>query len=317
MEETLNPLAGPQLDLKTKIKAYLGFSRALVTVFVVAQAGLAAILALGDIPPVSTIVLGVLACAFGSMALIAYNDYLDVEIDKIKLAYQKSEQAFDIGAMLIQHPIARGILTKKQGLIWILSLAALSMLCTYFLDPTLPLILPIIALWVTLYCKLSRVTPLKTVAVSIAVTLGGIAGWLAVAEPDRGLFVVFALWTFLWEIGGRNIPNDLNDVDEDREVGIKTVPVVYGTKKAAVIIMMMLFPTWIVSFFLGLLAGLPAPLTGLILAVGFSQLLIPTMKLLKEQSLENSRALYNSSALYPGIILLILAGNILYKQYLA
>ena len=82
------------------------------------------------------------------------------------------------------------------------------------------------------YCALRAVTPWKTVVSGVMVGLGGVAGWAAVAPLSWRVLSVFGFLA-LWEIGGRNIANDLADVDADRSVGVKTVATVYGPAVAA------------------------------------------------------------------------------------
>lgn len=288
------------------IRAYLGMSRALVAVFVVGHAGLAAVLALERLPDIRTIIIGILACFFGTCSLISLNDLLDVELDKKRLS--ETREDLDLGSLFIHHPVAKGLISFKAGVTWVVLTAMASLYFMYLLSYQLWFIFFAIAVCVYLYCRLSQLTYWKFLAVATAVTLGAIAGWLAVAwtEKKTVTFVLFIVWTFLWEIGGRNIPNDFNDLEEDKQLKVKTIPVVFGPKRAAQIIFTVLILTYLTSIFLLLSTNLPLLFSGITFILGFYLLLIPAYRLLKNPTPKMSVKLYNRSALYPIAMLLIL-----------
>lgn len=288
------------------IKALLGMSRAPVAIFVVAHAGLASIFALGGLPALSVIVIGIAACLTGTGALIGLNDLLDVELDRRRMAYLNKGQELDLGSTFIHHPVARGVIGLRLGVAWVVILSVLSLYFISLLRSRFWPIFAAIAVCVVLYSKLSQVTFFKFLAVATAVTLGALAGWLAVGGPVNRLFVLFAAWTFIWEIGGRNLPNDFNDVEEDAPLGIKTIPVVFGPRRAAQIIFAALLLTFLMSILLVLSTSFSAvfkigtPLLGIYL------LLIPAYRLLRDPRPQVSAKLYNRSAIYPLILLLVL-----------
>lgn len=287
-------------------RAYLGMSRALVAIFVVAHAGLASIFALGRLPDLRTIVIGILACFFGTASLISLNDLLDVELDKKRLKQDSKE--FDIGSLFIQHPVAKGIISFQAGVVWVVITGLASMYFMALLNYQLWFLFLAIAVCVYLYCRLSQLTYWKFLAVATAVTLGAVAGWLAVAWPQKATFTfaLFIIWTFLWEIGGRNLPNDFNDLEEDRQLKIKTIPVVFGPQRAAQIIFFVLILTYLVSIPLLLTAKLPLIFALATFLLGVYLLILPAYRLLKNPTSQMSVKLYNRSALYPVSMLLIL-----------
>lgn len=328
-DEASPVVAATSFNLGLTIRGLLGFSRALVATFVVAQAGLAAVFALNGFPTVEQIILGFIACFTGASALIAYNDLLDVDLDRTKLAYEAKEReaaaasgipveeearkkVLDLGALLIHHPVARGIISYRLGVMWVLALSSVSMYVTYLMQPWLPLVYVGVAVFVTVYSRLSRKSPMKMLAVATAVTLGGIAGWMAVADPPYGaVFWLFAVWTFVWEIGGRNLPNDFNDVEEDEKLGIMTLPVVYGKVAASRVSYVFLLLTVAVSLILVFVAALPIWVAAGTLVLGVVFLLEPGYKLLVNPEPDTSRRLYNRSAAYTPAMLLLLAAGVL------
>lgn len=305
------------------VKSLLGMSRAPVAIFVVAHAGLASILALGHLPPLRIIILGIFASLTGTASLIGLNDLLDVELDKRKLAFADESGQVDIGSTFIHHPIARGTISFLTGLIWVVVLSIISLFLIETIRPGLWPILIVIAILVTLYSKLSSITYWKMLTVASAVTLGAVAGWLAVAVGDLNSYAgwlemfrsggaplaIFAIWSFTWEVGGRNIPNDFNDVEEDKPLGTKTVPSVLGEVTAANIVMISLVIASLLSLFLVTSAGfanvqLSLLLPGIVI-LDLYMLLLPAWRLVLDARPAISVKLYNRSAFYPLALLLL------------
>lgn len=288
------------------IKALLGMSRAPVAVFVAAHAGLASIFALGTLPDVRTIAIGILACLTGTAALISLNDLLDVDLDRRRMVRLNQDQNLDLGSTFIHHPVAIGVISLWQGIAWSVSLSLVSLYLIGLLRSGLWPIFAVIAVCVVLYSKLSQLTFLKFLAVATAVTLGALAGWFAVGGKFSGLFILFAVWTFIWEIGGRNIPNDFNDIDEDAPLGTKTIPVVFGERRAAQVVFVALSLTFVASILLVLFSDFSWVFKAAVPLLGIFLLLIPGFRLLKDPRPQVSVKLYNRSALYPLVMLLIL-----------
>ena len=294
-------------------RALLGMSRAIVAVFVVAHAGLAAIFATGHIPDIRTIVIGIFACLFGTGALIGLNDLLDVSLDRRRMAAEGEATELDLGSLFIHHPVAKGIISMTTGVIWVTVLSILSLSLITMLKPGLWPLFLVIAVCVALYSIVGRYTYFKFFFVAMAVTLGALSGWLVVARGPLNIttFLLFGVWTYLWEIGGRNVPNDFNDVDEDAALGVKTIPVVLGKARAGKIVFWALLASFLVSLPLLVLTGMPLIFIGGEVLISFYLLLIPGYALLRDPRPEISRKLYNKSAIFPLVLLLLLMVNLL------
>jgi len=288
------------------VRSLLGMSRAPVAIFVVAHAGLASIFALGHMPTFSTILIGVVACLTGTGALIGLNDLLDVDLDRRRMAYLNTAEELDIGSTFIHHPVAKGVISMRMGIIWSGILSVISLYFISLLRTDLWPIFIAIAVCVILYSKLSEVSYLKFLAVASAVTLGALAGWFAVGGPVNATLALFIVWTFVWEIGGRNIPNDFNDVEEDKPLGIQTIPVVLGPQKAAQIVFGTLLATFALSILLIMTTELPPLFMASIPVIGAYVLLVPAYNLFKDPTPKTSMKLYNRSAIYPLILLAVL-----------
>jgi 4-hydroxybenzoate polyprenyltransferase len=136
------------------------------------------------------------------------------------------------------------------------------------------------------------------------VALGALAGWFAVAEKIEWLpMALFFVWIVSWEIGGRNIVNDWADVEEDKHLGVKTIPLVYGYKAAG----------WLTIVSLAIAVGLSlliAPFVALNIVyligcsiAGIVLLMKPSLDLAKDPSPGNALSLFNKASLYPLIML--------------
>ena len=285
------------------IKSLLGMSRAPVAIFVVAHAGLAAILAKGEMPETRIIIIGIFACLTGTAALISLNDLLDVELDRKRMAYANVDSSLDLGSLFIHHPVAKGVIGMRLGIAWSTVLSLISLYLISLIRADLWPIFIAIAVCVVLYSKLSQVTFLKFLAVAMAVTLGALAGWFAVGGVVNRAFIIFAVWTFVWEIGGRNIPNDFNDIEEDRPLGTKTIPVVFGPERAAQAVFTMLVLTFFLSIAMVGTTGFSVYFKVAVPLLGIYLLLFPGMMLLLDARPEVSVKLYNRSAFYPLVLL--------------
>ena len=184
--------------------------------------------------PYAIIALGLVAATAGYLAVFSLNDVLDRRVDADALRAGKGDViGYDIDTAFERHPLARGDISFAWSLMWVGSLGVVSAVCAYLLAPVcLGLFVVAVALEVV-YCSLRQVTWLKTIVSGLMVGVGGLAGWAAVA-PITGRAVPFFCFLALWEIGGRNLPNDLSDIVADSAVGIRTVATTFGSRASAV-----------------------------------------------------------------------------------
>lgn len=288
------------------IRALLGFSRVMIASFALAQAGLGAVIALKGIPSLRILILGAVACLAGSYALTALNDTLDVNIDRARFKKLRDFEAFDVGSLLIRHPLAQGIISYRLALSWIISLSLVSIVFTYLIKPWLIVLFLLVAILVTLYSYLNTISYWKLLVVAALVVLGSAAGWLAVAPAQSPAFPLFVLWIFCWEIGGRNIPNDFADVDEDKELGLKTIPVVHGKELASKVSFIFLLFAWAIGLAVVIAAALPLFFTVSSMIAGLLFLLLPGYQLLKNPEPLVAIKLFNYACLYPLTLLVLL-----------
>ena len=292
-----------------RIRVYFGFSRMSHSVLDIGHPGFGALLVLGAFPPFPTLILGVLAAFAGFTAVFALNDLIDFRVDTERIEkYQREFTDFDIDVLGLRHPIAQKALSFTQGLIWVLFWGMLSLGIAFRLNPVCCLILiSAIGLEIT-YCALLRVTHWKTLLSGGMVGIGALAGVFAVVrEPPWAFVLLLFVWSFAWEVGARNIPNDWTDLEEDIHLGIRTLPVRYGKSVSARISFLLLCVTVLVSLFL------PIPVScsnvalyeaGALAAGGFL-LVGPGWRWMREKSVGAAMGLFNRACFYPAAMLAV------------
>jgi 4-hydroxybenzoate polyprenyltransferase len=140
------------------------------------------------------------------------------------------------------------------------------------------------------------VTWLKTVVSGLMVGVGGLAGWAAVA-PITLAALPFFVFLALWEIGGRNLPNDLADLPADRAVGLTTVATVFGPWVSALATAC----TAAAALVSLALLGQPPVVTLVSLGLGVWAMGLPAMRLVRTPTSEQAALYFNRASLLPAL----------------
>ncbi len=293
------------------LKLFLALSRATHALLDIATPCLAALVWLNTFPPLRVIILGIGTALSGYLAVYALNDVVDYRLDKEKI--QKSGLSYsenDLDAVYIRHPMAQGLLSLKEGLLWTMIWAVLALTGAYCLNPACVLIFLISAILEVAYCLMLQVSHLRIIISGVVKTMGGVAAVFAVdSHPSVSFLILLFLWLFFWEVGGQNIPNDLIDVDEDTNLEAKTIPVQLGSEGARRIILVSLTSAVIMSMILFRMKMLPygySYIAGAFVA-GIYFLLIPGYRLYKLKTRFQAAHLFNRASYYPLAILIIVA----------
>ncbi len=286
-------------------------SRSYQSLLSLSQPLLGAIIALRGFPGLRVLILGLIAATAGYLAVFALNDVLDRKVDAQSIRRGKAARdKHDIGVTVFKHPLARGDLSLAASLAWVTGMGLIGGFFAFLLNPLcLWLFLGCIGLEI-MYCSLRSVSWLKTLTTGAMVGMGGMAGWAAVAPLTRESFYFFLFIAF-WEIAGRNLANDLADVDSDRKVGLKTVATVFGNRVSSVAILVGAIATVALTLTLPL-----SPLTMLVeLALGIWCMGAPAITLARSPSSMQASSYFNRASLFPMLVLIallpfILAGNL-------
>ncbi len=291
-----------EFGLVSRLKLFLALSRTPHGLLDLAAPALAALLWLGRFPPFSVTALGLLTVFAGYTAVYALNDVVDYRVDREKLRLKGPEVGHYLDAVFLRHPLAAGRVSLTEGLFWTGTWALVAFLGAYALNPVCALIFLVGCLLETVYCLLLKVSHLRLLVAGVVKSLGAVAAVFAVdpAPSPRFLAVLF-LWLFFWELGGQNIPADWHDVEQDRSLAARTIPVVLGLKKAAALALASL--TGSLAFCLVALRLAQAPFSFvpqlLILGSGLYLLLLPAWRLFRSHTPGAAAALFNRASYYP------------------
>ncbi|MBW1982165.1 MAG: UbiA family prenyltransferase [Deltaproteobacteria bacterium] len=286
-----------------KLQLFLALSRTPHLVIDLATPMAAALLCLGKFPAASTIVVGMITVFAGYACIYALNDVTDYHLDRRRMAaIARGDSCFDLDCIFVRHPLAQGLIPYVKGVAWTIFWGAMALLGAAYLNPLCAAIFVMAGILEVIYCKLYSLSQWKILLAAVVKTLGGLAAIYAVnPEPPGSFVLIFFLWVALWEIGGQNIPNDLVDMQEDSRLGGKTIPVVYGTSSAVMIILTALLASVILG--LGIILFSPLPQKWLYgagaLLSGVFLLLLPFHKFVNSRDLKQAVNLFNKASLYP------------------
>jgi 4-hydroxybenzoate polyprenyltransferase len=308
-EKSLNHTDAAANSGLSRFKLFLALSRTPHALLDLATPALGAMLWLGRIPPPQIVILGFLTAFAGYTAVYALNDLVDYRLDWEKI--QKCGlpcSDHDLDAVYVRHPLAQGMLSLKEGILWTAAWAVIALLGALLLNPVCALVFLLGCLAEAVYCLMFRVSYLRILVSGVVKTAGGIAAVFAVEpNPSVGFLLVLFLWLICWEIGGQNVPNDLADLDQDRDLQARTLPVHFGANDASRIVLYSLAAAigfsivlfWVTPAGLGLLY-----LPGALIAGSF-MLLLPARRLAESQAAPQASALFNRASYYPLAMLII------------
>jgi len=278
-----------------------------------ATPALAALLWHGSIPSLRIILVGLITIFAGYTAVYALNDLVDSRVDRRKLAqggFRGTENYLD--AVLIRHPLAQGLLTFKEAVLWTAGWALLTLLGAYLLNPVCALIFLAACLLEAIYCLMWRTSHLRTLIMGAVKTSGAMAAVFAVdPRPSLSFLLLLFLWLFFWEVGGQNIPADWTDIKEDRALKATTIPLRLGLGRARwICLSSLVLAVALNAILLGLSrVETKLPLLALSAAAGLYLLLIPAYRLFRTRQRSQASILFNRASYYP-LALLIIAGII-------
>jgi len=299
----------------SRLKLFFALSRTPHGLLDMATPALGALLWLGVFPPIKVILLGLITAFSGYTAVYALNDVIDYRIDKERIHGDgQGDPETYLDAVMVRHPLAQGFLSLKEGLLWAVCWALLALIGAYHLNPVCVLIFLTGCTLETVYCLMLRISHLRTIISGFVKTSGGIAAVYAVEpNPSFSFLMVLFLLLFFWEIGGQNVPADWTDIEEDRRIQAKTIPVRFGAQRATLIIFGSLILAVILSPVLFRLTPAVVDLPYVVAALlpGFYLLLFPAYRLYKTKERIHALVLFNRASYYPLALLVVIIISII------
>src|SRR6056297_1527005 len=286
-----------------RIKLFLALSRTPHGLLDMATSAFAVLIYLQGFPSSRIILIGLLTAFAGYTAVYAFNDIIDYRSDRKRFGQTQQETVGYLDSIMVRHPMAQGLLSFKEGIVWAMGWSAVALVGAYLLNPVCVLIFLAGAGLETVYCLLWRVSPLRAIVSGFVKNMGALAAIFAVdPHPDPIFMIVLFLFLFFWEIGGQNIPADWTDIEEDRRFKAKTIPVRLGEEKSAALALGCI----VIAVFLGMTIFLLSYPTfkyiaagPLVLLIGFLLLLQPAFKLYQTKQRETAMALFNKASYFP------------------
>lgn len=303
-------------SLFSRLNYFLALSRTPHALLDLAAPGLAALLCLGTFPSSVIILVGFVTALSGYTAVYALNDIVDYQVDrKTCQVHTAGTTLQDLDSLFVRHPLAQGLIGYREALLWALCWAAIAILGAWWLNPFCLVIFIVAALLEIIYCSLLRITWLRSIVSGFVKTSGPVAAVFAVnPEPPSLFLLTLFLWFFFWEIGGQNVPNDLSDLDADRDLQARTIPIRFGIRSATLIIGISL----IIASSLGIVLTFLLPgefnwffLAGAVIC-GLYFLIIPAMGLYHSQNTQKAFQLFNRASYYPLALLSIFTLSLLF-----
>ena len=299
----------------SRLKLFWALSRTPHGLLDMCTPALAALLWLGEFPPAKVALIGLLTTFAGYTAVYALNDVVDYRVDKEKAAAGVFAAAScDIDGVIVRHPMAQGLLSFKQGLAWVIFWAVVALVGAFLLNPVCVAIFLGGCALEAAYCRLWRVSPYRTLVSGAVKTSGAVAAVFAVdPHPSADFLAALFLMLFFWEIGGQNIPNDLTDIDEDRRMQARTIPVRLGARRAVVMAVVSLAAAVLINPIVFKLSQLPltAFFSLLALGVGCCLLLWPARRLYRQPDKPQAMELFNRASYYPPALLAVVLAAVL------
>ncbi|MBU4319234.1 MAG: UbiA family prenyltransferase [Proteobacteria bacterium] len=276
----------------------------------------AALVWLGEFPSPSVTLLGLITLFAGYTTVYALNDIVDFKSDRKKAengVFQNSQG--DLDAVLVRHPMARGMIRYWEGVAWAVAWGLVAILGAYTLNPVCVYIFLAAASLEALYCLLWNVSPIRTLVSGVVKTSGAVAAIYGVDSSPSFLFVaVLFLFLFFWEIGGQNIPNDWTDLDLDGAFKARTIPLTLGLELSSFMILWSNLAVLVLSVFVFITSKFQYGMIYVLLSLcaGGVFLLYPSIRLYRSPTRENAMALFNQASYYPMVLLGIVLLKIIF-----
>ncbi len=188
------------------------------------------------------ILLLMIACMiFARNAAMAFNRYIDAEIDR------KNERT-------ITREIPKGDISKRSALIFVIANCIAFIVATFFINPLCFYLSPVAILVILGYSYTKRFTALCHLVLGLGLSLAPIGAYLSLSGQFHWLPILFSFAVLFW-VSGFDIIYALQDEAFDRSNKLHSIPVYLGKSKALKLSTIFHLLTTIFLLFAGLKAN--------------------------------------------------------------
>ena len=166
-----------------------------------------------------TLLYVVLCMIFARSAAMAFNRYIDRDIDT------ENERTAKI------REIPNGTITAKNALLFVIVNSLLFIGITYLINPLCLALSPVALIIILGYSYTKRFTALCHLILGLGLALSPIGAYLAISERFEILPMLFSLVVLFW-VSGFDIIYSLQDEEFDKEQKLYSIPVLLGKKNA-------------------------------------------------------------------------------------
>lgn len=184
----------------------------------------------------------VLCMVFARSAAMAFNRYIDRDIDK------KNERTAQV------REIPNGSIKPTSALVFVIINCILFIATTYFINPLCFYLSPVALLVVLGYSLTKRFTALCHLVLGIGLSLAPIGAYLAVTGKFDWLPLFFSFAVLFW-VSGFDIIYALQDEEFDKQQKLHSIPVMFGKKNALFLSTLLHIVTASLILFAGFYAG--------------------------------------------------------------
>ncbi len=202
------------------IKTYLSLIKFSHTVFALPFAIIGYFVAVDKTGNIDFAVLAfvVLAMIFARSAAMAFNRYLDRDIDKLNPRTKNRE-------------IPSGKISPRKALLFTVINSVLFIAVTYFINDLVFYLSPVALFVILFYSYTKRFTSFAHFVLGVGLGLAPIGAYLCVIQRFDTTPVLLSFLVLTW-VSGFDIIYALQDEEFDRKYGLKSIPAILGMKKS-------------------------------------------------------------------------------------
>jgi len=178
-----------------------------------------------------TLLYVVLCMVFARSAAMAFNRYIDRNIDKANERTRKLRE------------IPNGTITAKNALVFVIINSLLFIVVTSFINPLCFSLSPIALFIILGYSFTKRLTSLCHLVLGLGLSLAPIGAYLSVSGEFAIIPILFSFVVLFW-VSGFDIIYSLQDEEFDKSQKLHSIPVLLGKKNALIVSKLLHFLTF-------------------------------------------------------------------------